>query len=315
MKTVSVVMATYNGEKYIREQLDSIIQQTYPIHEIIIQDDCSTDGTVAIIEEYVQRYPNIKLFVNEHNLGFNQNFRTVTMRATGDLVAISDQDDVWFPEKIEKQVKAIGNYDICASSYTRGETIEHAYTHLHQSSLEALLFAGFAGHTMLLKKSFIKDKKSWLDFIIYDWALAINAQLNNGIIMLNEPLNWHRTHNDSACTEYNRLFYKQNDIKPTWQPYFYGIYNYYRLQKKPKWQKLYKYIYDRSYKKGLMSAHKMSSCMLKKNPISLIQLCWLCMKQREKIYPIATTKNNKYLKMLRAFFYPFIFAFHNTAYE
>ena len=93
-------MGTYNGEKFIREQLDSILAQTYPIKEIIIQDDGSTDGTIAICEEYAEKYPNIHFSCNEHNLGFNLNFKCAAMKATGDYVAISDQDDVWFPEKI-----------------------------------------------------------------------------------------------------------------------------------------------------------------------------------------------------------------------
>ena len=107
MKTVSVVMCTYNGAKYLREQLDSIISQTYPIYELIVQDDCSTDETVAIIKEYMEKYSFIKLYVNEHNLGFNLNFKSVCMKATGDFVALSDQDDVWFPDKIQKQVNMI----------------------------------------------------------------------------------------------------------------------------------------------------------------------------------------------------------------
>ena len=106
-KTVSVVMTTYNGELFLREQLDSILCQTYPIHELIVQDDCSTDNTVEIIKEYATRHPFIKLYVNEHNLGFNKNFKTAVMKATGDYVAIADQDDIWFPEKIEKQVQAM----------------------------------------------------------------------------------------------------------------------------------------------------------------------------------------------------------------
>ena len=67
-------MCTYNGAKYIREQLDSIINQTYPIFELIIQDDCSTDETVEIIREYAGRYENIHLFQNEKSLGINRNF-------------------------------------------------------------------------------------------------------------------------------------------------------------------------------------------------------------------------------------------------
>ena len=60
-KTVSVVMCTYNGEKYLREQMDSILAQTYPIHEIIVCDDCSTDGTMNILQEYATKFPFIKV--------------------------------------------------------------------------------------------------------------------------------------------------------------------------------------------------------------------------------------------------------------
>lgn len=87
-KKVSVVMCTYNGAKYIREQLDSIINQTYPIFEIIIQDDCSTDDTVDIIREYTETHSNIRLFQNEKSLGINRNFFSVMDKAQGDYIAI-----------------------------------------------------------------------------------------------------------------------------------------------------------------------------------------------------------------------------------
>lgn len=106
-------MGTYNGAEYIREQLDSILSQTYPLKEIIIQDDGSTDDTVAICTAYAEKFPIIHFSRNASNLGFNQNFKSAAMKATGDFVAFSDQDDVWFPTKIEKQVAAIGNHDIC----------------------------------------------------------------------------------------------------------------------------------------------------------------------------------------------------------
>ncbi len=79
--TVSVVMATYNGERYLREQIDSILAQTYPVHELIIQDDGSTDNTVAIANDYARRYPVVKVFVNPRNVGLNRNFKTAVMRA------------------------------------------------------------------------------------------------------------------------------------------------------------------------------------------------------------------------------------------
>ena len=95
-KTVSVVMCTYNGEKYLREQMDSILAQTYPIHEIIVCDDCSTDGTMNILQEYATKFPFIKVHRNTRNKGCNQNFHDILV----DYIAISDQDDIWFPKKI-----------------------------------------------------------------------------------------------------------------------------------------------------------------------------------------------------------------------
>ncbi len=83
--TVAVVMCTYNGEKYLREQMDSILAQTYPIHEIIVQDDRSTDGTVALLRQYAARVPQMRVYVNGRNLGFNRNFHTACLRATADL--------------------------------------------------------------------------------------------------------------------------------------------------------------------------------------------------------------------------------------
>ena len=75
-KTVAVVMCTYNGEKYLRAQLDSIFAQTYPLSEVIVQDDCSTDSTVEILRDYAQRHPNLHVYVNNSNMGFNLNFKT-----------------------------------------------------------------------------------------------------------------------------------------------------------------------------------------------------------------------------------------------
>lgn len=105
--TVAVVMCTYNGEKYLRQQLDSILAQTYPIQELIVQDDCSTDATLAILQEYEAKVPFMQVIENTHNLGFNLNFKTACMRATADLIAISDQDDVWMPEKSRNKCRLL----------------------------------------------------------------------------------------------------------------------------------------------------------------------------------------------------------------
>lgn len=92
--SVSIVLCTYNGEKYVREQIDSLLAQSYPIHEIIIQDDGSTDHTWEILQAYASKHAVIRTFKNEGEHGVNANFLSALHRATGDYIAISDQDDI-----------------------------------------------------------------------------------------------------------------------------------------------------------------------------------------------------------------------------
>jgi len=109
-KSVSVVICTYNGEKYLKEQLDSIFNQTYPIAEVIAQDDESSDKTLEILNDYAQKHPEMKVFVNkDHALGLNSNFFNAFRKCTGDYIAISDQDDIWELDKIENQMRDIGD--------------------------------------------------------------------------------------------------------------------------------------------------------------------------------------------------------------
>lgn len=95
-------MATYNGAQYIHEQLQSFVDQTQKPDELVITDDCSTDQTEAIIREFAKTAPfTVNFHRNEKNLGYSGNFNAALMKTTGDLVFLSDQDDVWFQEKIE----------------------------------------------------------------------------------------------------------------------------------------------------------------------------------------------------------------------
>jgi glycosyltransferase involved in cell wall biosynthesis len=98
---ISIAMATYNGGKYLREQLESFLAQTRFPDELIITDDCSTDDTLEIIQLFAETAPFVVRWEqNEKNLGYTGNFNHALMRTTGDLVFLSDQDDVWFPEKL-----------------------------------------------------------------------------------------------------------------------------------------------------------------------------------------------------------------------
>lgn len=105
---ISVAMCTYNGEKFVREQLDSMAKQTRLPAELIAVDDCSTDSTAALLRDFATSAPfPVTVHVNPENVGrqsrgITRNFETATMMCTGDLIVPSDQDDVWVPHKLER---------------------------------------------------------------------------------------------------------------------------------------------------------------------------------------------------------------------
>ena len=109
MNTVSVAMATYNGIKYIAEQLDSIRTQTLLPDEVIIADDRSSDGTYEFCRDYIERYglKGWRVYQNEHNAGVRKNFREVMAKCTGEYIFTCDQDDIWMPDKISTMFSVI----------------------------------------------------------------------------------------------------------------------------------------------------------------------------------------------------------------
>ncbi len=104
---IDVLLATYNGEKYIKEQIDSILKQTYKNIRLIISDDCSTDNTVRILEEYKEKDNRIEIYTQTENLGVVKNIEFLLKKVENELYMLSDQDDVWLPEKIEKSIKTL----------------------------------------------------------------------------------------------------------------------------------------------------------------------------------------------------------------
>ncbi|CCH56973.1 glycosyl transferase family 2 [Fibrisoma limi BUZ 3] len=110
-KSVSIALATYNGAAYLKEQLDSLLAQSYPIKEIIVCDDRSTDDTVKILYTYNDRLP-LKIYVNSQSLGVTENFKKAVSLCTGDYIALCDQDDVWRSDKIEKSVVELRKIDV-----------------------------------------------------------------------------------------------------------------------------------------------------------------------------------------------------------
>ena len=106
-KTIDILMATYNGEKYLAEQIDSILNQTYKNIRLIISDDASKDGTRKILKEYEEKDERIKVFYQEKNLGYVKNFEFLLKQVQSEIFMLSDQDDVWLPEKVEKSYQTL----------------------------------------------------------------------------------------------------------------------------------------------------------------------------------------------------------------
>ena len=101
---ISVVMATYNGERYVEKQLQSILNQSLMPDEVIIRDDGSNDSTVQIVQEFIKKHnlSSWEIKINEENLGYRKNFANLLSLANGDYIFLSDQDDEWLGDKIEK---------------------------------------------------------------------------------------------------------------------------------------------------------------------------------------------------------------------
>lgn len=120
---VSIIMPSYNTEKYIEETIQSVLAQTYTDWELLIVDDCSTDGSVDIINKFVEADNRIKLFVNEKNSGAAFSRNCALREAKGKWIAFLDSDDLWMKEKLEKQIAFMvsNGYDF---SYTDYEQID-----------------------------------------------------------------------------------------------------------------------------------------------------------------------------------------------
>lgn len=204
---VSVVMATYNGEKFLRMQLDSVIQQSYSPIEIIAVDDCSTDNTVNILNEYAAQHNNFTVVINEHNLGYQKNFEKGFLLAKGDFIAPCDQDDIWLPNKIEKLLACIGSHAIafCNSAF-----IDSDGNPLGQSIFDTKNLTDFnspimytvgasaPGHAMLITKQVALDAMPFPTLVSHDNWLGFVATFYNSLKFLNEPLVLYRRHDTNV---------------------------------------------------------------------------------------------------------------------
>ena len=200
---VSVVLGTYNGETFLKEQLDSVLAQTYPRIEIIAVDDGSKDGTVRILNEYAARDPRLKVYVNEKNLGFIRNFEKGCTLSTGHWISVCDQDDYWFPGKIEKMVHAIGDLPmIYCDSYLCGADLQPmgkkisdiVHYQAFDDCRQLCVFSRMYGHATLITRELFDKASPFIPEMPHDGWLAFHATLFGGVGYLPEALVKYRQH-------------------------------------------------------------------------------------------------------------------------
>ena len=111
MEKINILMATYNGRKYLKKQIDSILNQTYSDFRLLISDDASTDSTLKILEEYEKKDSRVEIYSHEKNLGFVANFEFLINQVRSEYFMLADQDDVWEADKIECSLRKLEETD------------------------------------------------------------------------------------------------------------------------------------------------------------------------------------------------------------
>lgn len=213
-KTVSVVMCTYNGEAFVKEQIESVITQTYPIYELLIFDDASTDNTPEIISEIALKYAFIKVIKNKKNIGFTKNFEQAIQAALGDVIAISDQDDIWINTKIEKMMKAwhqshplIYCNSFIFSGQPPAKPTPPVYRQFEgEDARKIFLFNTISGHALMFKKELIPLVLPFSEDVMYDWWMGVVAAYNGGVQHYNEVLVFHRSHSNNITINAMRRY-------------------------------------------------------------------------------------------------------------
>jgi glycosyltransferase involved in cell wall biosynthesis len=215
MKTLAVVLCTYNGERWLRELLDSIRKQTRPPDEMVINDDRSTDGTFAMAESFAAEAPfPVRVLRNERNLGATKNFEHAMTLVDTDLIAFCDQDDIWHPDKLSRAVEAFATDPSLGFTFSDAELIDErsnridrrlwdavgfspAYrTQAMQGDLLPLLvhYTFVTGSTMTfrsdLRELLVPFPQGW----VHDAWIALMGTFVRSYRMFDEPLMDYRIH-------------------------------------------------------------------------------------------------------------------------
>lgn len=212
MNKISIVLATYNGQKYILEQLNSINRQTRVVDEVIISDDGSCDNTKIIVLDYIEKnkLTNWYFVDNVLNHGVTNNFINVIKKTTGDIIFLCDQDDVWELNKVERILSCFDDTSVLGVvSRIRyingcGELINQSTVYTSNSNhyinfCELSCVCSYLGMSSAFRKCVIDNvNEEFMRMTAHDWALMVTACNWGKLIYLGEILQSYRIHGDNA---------------------------------------------------------------------------------------------------------------------
>lgn len=213
--TVSVALCTHNGERFIGEQVRSILRQTVPPQQLVLSDDASTDDTVAVVERHLAEHPEIELVVlrNSPALGVTANFEQAVRACTGELIALSDQDDIWLPDRLETMTAAFADPELSLLfsdaqlvdgegeplAHTLFESIRLTRRELREvqsgNALRTLLRRNVVtGATVLFRRSLLDHALPFPASWVHDEWLAIIAAITGRVDVVPAQLIEYRQH-------------------------------------------------------------------------------------------------------------------------
>ena len=241
---ISVCMATYNGERYIKEQIQSILPQLQPTDELIVSDDESTDSTLEIIESFHDKRIKIYHSTAHH---FKWNFYNALIHAKGDYIFLSDQDDVWLPNKVNRCVEVLQNYDLvvhdCKIVDENLQTVYPSFFTLYHSGsglIKNVIRSNYYGCCMAFRRRVFEDAIPFpkTDEIFHDIWLGLVAETIGKVYFLHEPLISYRRHTNTKTHLYTSLFSKHG------RPYYKKILSRFTLLCAVLYFKIYNFIHS-----------------------------------------------------------------------
>ena len=222
---ISIAMCTYNGERFLNEQISSILEQTYRNFELVIVDDNSKDNTINIIKEYQSKDNRIKLFQNNKNIGFLKNFEKAISLCRGDFIALSDQDDVWKKNKLEIFLKNINDNMLIYSDailideYSKeigSQLIRPNHNLVQGKCNKAFIFYNcVSGNTLMFRRELVCNIVPIpKNIIFHDIWIAFLASTYGTITFTDESLTYYRRYNEqitnNAKKDYKSIFDRIN---------------------------------------------------------------------------------------------------------